>query len=157
MVDLRGTESGRPLILVVEDDSDLLGLLEVMLEEEYRVATAADGREGLEKAQALLPDLILSDFMMPVMSGEDMLRELRKRRELDHVPIIILTANPDEHVRNELLRAGAQDYLVKPFPNDRLLTCVAHHLSSPAAEKASPETRSAEGSLGLMDAPLRPS
>jgi len=102
----------RPLVLVVEDNVEMCRFIAESLNPHYRVVTARNGREGIEKARSLRPDLILSDMMMPVMSGEDMVREIRQQsRELDHTPIVLLTAKADEHSRVELLRHGAQDYI----------------------------------------------
>jgi len=135
----------RPMVLVVEDDPDLRELLTIVIGREYRVATAANGHEGLEKAMALVPDLIVSDLMMPVMGGDQMLRELRRRSELDHVPFIIMTASPSPALRAELLRTGAQDHLVKPFSNEQLRSRVAYHLARSNGEDA----RNGASDLGL--------
>ena len=90
----------------------------------YWVTRAFNGREGLEKALAVPPDLILSDVMMPIMSGEQMVEELRRHRFLDDVPIIMLTAKADDELRIKLLRHGVQDYLHKPFMTDEVLARV---------------------------------
>src|SRR5207245_11253450 len=87
---------------------------------EYRVATAFDGREGLEKAHALPPDLILTDVMMPRMRGDELLSELRAHTELATVPVVVLTAKADDDLRVKLLRARAQDFLMKPFSAEAL-------------------------------------
>ena len=118
-----------PLVLVVEDNEDMVAYLLAILGRHYRTASAANGRTGLEKALALHPDLILSDVMMPVVSGDAMVRELRGRRELDDVPVIMLTAKADDALRLSLLRAGVQDYLVKPFAADELLARVGRALA----------------------------
>jgi len=87
----------------------------------YRVASAANGREGLEKAFALRPDVIVSDLQMPIMNGQALLRELRSHPEMDALPVLLLTARDDEDLRVSLLRQGAHDYLVKPFVPAELL------------------------------------
>lgn len=110
-----------PLVLIVEDNPEMNAFLAETLGERYRVATARDGAEGLRKALELRPDLIVSDIMMPRMSGEELVRELRQRRELGSVPILLLTAKADEETRVALLRTGAQDCLLKPFVADELL------------------------------------
>jgi signal transduction histidine kinase len=91
-----------------------------VLASQYRTASAYDGREGLEKAQALHPDVILADLMMPHMSGAQLVQAVRAVPELDSVPIALLTAKADDELRNRLLRSGAQDYLLKPFSPDEL-------------------------------------
>jgi PAS domain S-box-containing protein len=109
-----------PLVLIVEDNPDMNAFVAETLAGGYRVATAFDGQEGLEKALALRPDLILSDVMMPRMSGDRMVRELRRHRELDGVPILLLTARADDELRVKLLKEGAQDCLSKPFSVEEL-------------------------------------
>src|SRR5438552_18177389 len=99
------------------------------LASDYRVATAFDGREGLEKAQALPPDLILTDVMMPPMRGDELLSELRAHIELATVPVVVLTAKVDNDLRVELRRAGAQDFLTKPFSAVELREQVANHVT----------------------------
>jgi signal transduction histidine kinase len=113
-----------PLVLVVEDNADMNEFIAATLRPHYRVASARDGRAGLEKAQALAPDLILADVMMPVMSGDAMVLELRRLPDLADVPIVMLTAKADDELRVKLLKAGVQDYLAKPFNVEELLARV---------------------------------
>ncbi len=108
-------EAERPLVLVVEDNLEMGRFITETLGGEYRTATARDGREGLEMALALRPDLILSDVMMPRMSGDELVRALRSHPELEGTPVVLLTAKADDALRVKLLRDGAQDYLLKPF------------------------------------------
>ena len=119
-------ETSRALVLVVEDNPAMNRFIARTLEGDYRVATALDGREGLEKALALRPDLILSDVMMPRMRGDALLREVRAHSELDTVPVVLLTAKADDDLRVTMLRAGAQDYLTKPFAAEELRARVAN-------------------------------
>ncbi len=109
-----------PLVLVVEDNPDMNAFVAEALGASFRVATAFDGQEGLSKALAIRPDLIVSDVMMPRMSGDEMAEALRRHRELDDVPIIILTAKADDALRVGLLRHGVQDFLEKPFSVEEL-------------------------------------
>ncbi|MDP2341046.1 MAG: ATP-binding protein [Deltaproteobacteria bacterium] len=118
-----------PLVLVVEDNPELNRFLVDTLAVDFKVATAHDGEEGLKMALALMPDLILSDLMMPRMSGDQLVREVRLRRELDDVSIIVLTANADEELRTRLLREGAQDYVSKPFDTGELVARVGNLLA----------------------------
>lgn len=113
-----------PLVLIVEDNADMNAFIADALRQRYRVARARDGRAGLEQALALTPDLILADIMMPVMSGDAMVLELRKQPELAGVPIVMLTARADDDLRVKLLRAGVRDYLAKPFSVAELLARV---------------------------------
>ena len=87
---------------------------------ELRVIAAADARDGLEKAMRLRPDLIVSDLMMPEVSGSEMAEAIRARPELDRISILILTARAEDELRARLLREGVQDYLVKPFSGEEL-------------------------------------
>lgn len=112
--------TGKPLVLVVEDNPEMNQFITTTLATEYRTATAANGQEGLEQAIALQPDLILSDMMMPYLSGDQLVQQLRTHPELDTTPVVMLTAKADDELRVQLLRQGAQDYLMKPFSVEEL-------------------------------------
>jgi len=112
--------AGKPLVLVVEDNPEMSQFITSMLAPDYRTATAANGREGLEQAIALKPDLILSDVMMPYLSGDQFVQQLRTHAELATTPLVMLTAKTDDDLRVRLLRQGAQDYLMKPFSVEEL-------------------------------------
>jgi signal transduction histidine kinase len=103
------------IVLVVEDNSDMRRFIADGLAAEFRVAEAADGREGLARARALRPDLIVSDVMMPNMSGDELLRAVRQEPSLRDTPVLLLTAKSDDALRVRLLREGAQDFVSKPF------------------------------------------
>jgi signal transduction histidine kinase len=113
-----------PLVLVVEDNADMNHFVASALGRTYRVATAFDGREGLGKALTLRPDLIVSDVMMPHLSGDRMVEELRRDPAMNDVPIVMLTAKADDELRVKLLREGVQDYINKPFSTEELLARV---------------------------------
>ena len=119
-------DGGRPLVLVVEDNPDMNLFIAETLGEAYRIASAHDGREGLAKVAALRPDLVVSDVMMPLMSGDQLVRAIRAQPEFDDIPILLLTAKVDDATRVGLLRAGAQDCLTKPFGGDELEARVAN-------------------------------
>jgi signal transduction histidine kinase len=112
--------AGTPLVLVVEDNPEMNQFITTTLASEYRTASAANGQEGLEQAIALQPDLILSDVMMPYLSGDELVQQLRTHPELDTTPVVMLTAKADDELRVQLLRQGAQDYLMKPFSVEEL-------------------------------------
>jgi signal transduction histidine kinase len=114
------SDPDRPLVLVVEDNLEMNRLVTEILVSEYRVASAFDGRDGLAQARALRPDLIVSDVMMPGLSGEELARQVRATPDLDDVPIVMLTAKADDALRVRVLRAGVQDYVMKPFSADEL-------------------------------------
>lgn len=112
--------SSAPLILVVEDNPEMSRFIVEGLAGEYRVLSAHAGREGLGLAIKSRPDVILADVMMPEYSGEDLLRELRSRPEFETIPIVLITAKADREARLRALRAGAQDYILKPFSIEEL-------------------------------------
>jgi len=114
-----------PLVLVVEDNIDMNEFIAATLRPYYRVYSAFNGREGMEKTLALHPDLILTDLMMPEMSGDDMVYELRRQPATRDIPIVMITAKTDENLRVRLLKEGVQDYLNKPFSVDELLARVS--------------------------------
>lgn len=124
-----------PLLLVVEDNKFLLTYLQTLLKPYYRVAVAGDGIEGLEKAKELLPNLILSDQIMPLKNGLDLLKEIRNTAELSSTPVIFLTARSGMEARIESLDAGADDYISKPCDERELLARVRNLLRSHAAEQ----------------------
>jgi DNA-binding response OmpR family regulator/two-component sensor histidine kinase len=119
-----GPSENSPLILVVEDNVAMNSFLRETLSREYRVVTAVNGQEGVKLALKYVPDCIVSDVMMPVMSGEEMVQIIRDHRELETVPILLLTAKADDELKVRLLRSGVQDFLQKPFKLDDLLARV---------------------------------
>ena len=109
-------------ILIIEDEKGLVQSLTWYFNREgYETVVAADGAEGLRKAQALLPDLILLDLMLPGMGGLDVCRELRSGAKTKLIPIIIITARAEETDEVIGLSMGADDYVTKPFSNKVLL------------------------------------
>ena len=130
-----GPDEG-PLVLVVEDNPDMNRFIADTLGRHWRVACAHDGHEGLDRAVALHPDLVVSDVMMPGMSGDELLRALRLRDDLGGIPVLMLTARSDEASRINLLREGAQDYLTKPFVADELVARVANLIRLKQAREA---------------------
>lgn len=113
-----------PHILIVEDNEDMNGFIAAILAPHYRISSAFNGEEGLEKAMQLQPDMIIADVMMPKMSGDQMVLELRQNHHMTDVPIVMLTAKSDPELRVKLLQHGVQEYLEKPFSNEELLARV---------------------------------
>jgi len=111
-----------PLILVVEDNQDARTFIRKALEPKYRVEEAVDGAEGIKKALALIPDMIISDVMMPDTDGFELCRQLKKHISTSHVPIVLLTAKVSEDSVVKGLKQGADDYITKPFNTEILLT-----------------------------------
>lgn len=112
------TESSKPdttTILLVEDNQDVAFYIGDLLKDRYRLLYARDGKEGLEKAIEYMPDLILTDLMMPGMNGFDLCKEIRNSFVLNHIPIIIITAKSDDMDKVQGIEAGADAYLLKPF------------------------------------------
>jgi PAS domain S-box-containing protein len=114
----------RATVLVVEDNLDMNRFIAQTLAENYEVLCAFNGQEGLEKAVAIRPTMIVSDIMMPVMNGAEMIAEIGKRSELADIPILILSAKADEELKIELLAGRAQDFVTKPFSEKDLLVRV---------------------------------
>ncbi|RMG54212.1 MAG: response regulator, partial [Bacteroidetes bacterium] len=110
----------QPLLLVVEDHADLRRYLCDLLTPAYRVITAEHGRAGLEKAQSAMPDLILTDIMMPEMDGLAFTRAIREDLRTGHIPVIQLTAKAGRDSRLEGLATAADDYLTKPVDPEEL-------------------------------------
>ncbi|MBP7338032.1 phosphate regulon transcriptional regulator PhoB [Niveispirillum sp.] len=112
----------KPLILVVEDEVDLVTLLSYNLEREgFRVITAGDGEEALLLADERSPHLILLDWMLPLMSGLEVCRQLRRNPKTRETPVIMLTARGEEADKVRGLNSGADDYLSKPFSPTELV------------------------------------
>ncbi len=116
-------------ILLVDDNADMREYVGRLLAERWQVETAADGAAGLELARARPPDLVLTDVMMPGLDGFGLLRELRADERTRNVPVIILSARAGEEAHVEGLRAGANDYLVKPFSARELVARVESQLA----------------------------
>lgn len=114
----------RTSILVVEDNDELRTLLRTILSEEYQVWEAVHGEEGLRLAQERQPDLIISDVLMPVMDGLEMVRRLKEDAATAHLPVIILSAKASLDDRIQGLESGVDDYLPKPFHASYLLARV---------------------------------
>ena len=112
--------SARPRILVVEDNPDMNRFIVQCLDRDYDVVSAFDGREGLQKALEFKPVLVISDIMMPNVSGVEMIAAMRERVELASIPIFLLSAKADEELMVKLLDDGVRDYLVKPFTEREL-------------------------------------
>jgi CheY-like chemotaxis protein len=102
-------------ILVADDNAEVRAYVRAHLERRYRVMEATDGREALEVARRALPDLVVSDVMMPRMDGFDLCRALKSDPETDYIPVLLLTARASSDSKIEGLQEGADDYLTKPF------------------------------------------
>lgn len=108
-------------ILLVEDDPQLLSMLIDIFSDQYSVSTATDGAEGIEKAREILPQIILSDIMMPITTGIELCTTLKGDVATSHIPVVLLTARSTTEQTIEGLNCGADDYIVKPFNTNLLL------------------------------------
>ena len=120
----------REIILIVEDDHDLRAYLKNCLQKKYNVLEAVNGAEGLNKATANLPDIIVTDVMMPEMDGVEMCKNLKANPETSHIPVLILTAKTAQEQQNEGLEAGAWDYITKPFNTQSVLKKIDNIIDS---------------------------
>ncbi|MEY3368692.1 MAG: hypothetical protein RI973_1847 [Bacteroidota bacterium] len=127
-------------ILVVEDNADLRAYIALLLGMKYRVREAVNGQEAWEQLQGEdLPDLVISDLMMPVMDGLELLERVKGSDRLCNLPVIMLTARADVQVRLRALRIGVDDYLSKPFVEEELLVRVARLLDNYRQRRELPE------------------
>jgi two-component system phosphate regulon response regulator PhoB len=112
----------KPLVLVVEDEAPLATMLRYNLEKQgYRVEEAADGQEALTRISETQPDLVLLDWMLPVMSGIEVCRQIRRRPVTRDLPVIMVTARTEDQDAVRALNTGADDYITKPFNLEALL------------------------------------
>ncbi|GAC1605376.1 MAG: hypothetical protein NVS4B10_18860 [Myxococcales bacterium] len=145
------SDAERGLVLVCEDSPEMRRFIERSLRADFRVALAEDGAGALEQALALRPDLLITDMMMPTMTGEELLAQVRARAELAALPVMVLTARSDDETRVRLLRAGAQDYLTKPFLADELRARARNLISLSRARRIlGEELESSQGELHLL-------
>ncbi|HVT89631.1 MAG TPA: ATP-binding protein [Tepidisphaeraceae bacterium] len=110
-----------PTVLVVEDNPEMNDFIVEALSGKFRVITAFDGQDGLDKAVQILPDLIVTDLMMPRKTGEEMVQELRKTPEVADIPVLVLTAKANDRLRISMFRDGVQAFLAKPFLSEELV------------------------------------
>ena len=121
-VDENGKSRDKNIVLVVEDNADVRKYIRGPLEPHYTVVEAKNGREGIDKAKDIIPDLIVSDIMMPEADGYELCRVLKKEVKTSHIPIVLLTAKASEQSVIEGLETGADDYITKPFNTKILVT-----------------------------------
>lgn len=115
-------KAGKPVVLLVEDDEDILQLLSDIFSSSYTVYTATDGQMGFDMALQLQPDLVVSDVMMPIMSGKEMCYKIKNCLDISYIPVVLLTAQASDSHTLEGYMFGADDYITKPFNVKLLLT-----------------------------------
>jgi two-component system, OmpR family, phosphate regulon response regulator PhoB len=122
MLDAVSTSPSKPLVLLVEDEAALVTMLRYNLEKQgFRVDEATDGQEALTRIAEAPPDLVLLDWMLPVVSGIEVCRQLRRRPATRELPVIMVTARIEDQDAVRALNTGADDYITKPFSVDALL------------------------------------
>ncbi len=117
----------KQIVLVVEDNKDVSRYISSLLEDKYSVITARNGQEGLEMAEEYIPDIIITDVMMPVKDGVCLCTELKQNVMLNHIPVIMVTAKSDDEDRIKGLKCGAEVYIKKPFYSEELFASI-HNL-----------------------------
>ena len=113
-------DSAKEVVLIVEDNHDMRGYIRENLEGDYRVIQAKNGEEGINKALEFIPDLVITDVMMPAVNGFELTEILKSDNKSSHIPIIMLTAKADEESKLKGLEKGVDDYLIKPFSTKEL-------------------------------------
>ena len=165
-----GEKDVRPVLLIVEDNDDIRQYVKDSLREDYRIVEGCDGQEGLSAAFGKIPDIIVSDIMMPQMDGVEMTRRLKDDVRTSHIPIILLTAKNTTEDKEEGYNSGADSYLTKPFSAKLLRSRIQNLLSSrrrlaelilfrqqealeqaESDEKATPEEKSGMSALSNLD------
>ena len=137
-------------ILVVDDEPDITALVAYHLARAgYRVSTASNGQDALKAAREERPEVVVLDLMLPGVSGYEVLRELRKRKETSDIGVILLTARREEADRIKGLSLGADDYLTKPFSPQELTLRVASVLRRIAAPAVVAGSHVVEGPLSI--------
>ena len=114
-------DSNLPVVLIVEDNNDMRVFLRNILTGKYKIEEAVNGSEGVDKAKSLLPDIIISDVMMPLLDGIELTHKLKHDIDTSHIPIILLTARSTDESKIEGIKTGADEYIYKPFNSDFLV------------------------------------
>lgn len=118
-----------PIALVVEDNPDVIAYMRACLQGQFWVETATDGATGRDRAVKLIPDIVVSDVMMPGMDGYELCQTLKRDERTNHIPVILLTAKADHFSRLTGLEVGADTYLTKPFDREELLASMKNLLT----------------------------
>ena len=149
-----GDSGNKPVVLIVDDSDDVRKYLSRLLENNYTIYEAANGEEGIKEATRSLPDLIISDVMMPSMDGIEFCRRIKSEWQTSDIPVILLTAKASSESKIEGLETGADDYLTKPFDSRELFTRIKNLLEqrNRLREKYSKDIDSLNKTNGLSDA-----
>jgi ABC-type sugar transport system substrate-binding protein/DNA-binding response OmpR family regulator len=117
-------------VLIVDDNADIRAFLRTILQDKYQISEAADGKQGLALANEIVPDLIVSDVMMPVMNGLEFCQRIKSGTATSHIPVILLTARALNQHQIEGFESGADAYITKPFSSELLLVRINNLLKS---------------------------
>ena len=128
--DIIGEDDSRQQILIIDDNADIRHYLRSVLDKHYNVLEAVNGKEGVSMTQKYLPDLVISDIMMPEMNGLECCQIIKRTKITCHIPVILLTARAQEAQRIEGFEYGADEYMTKPFSSEVLLARVNNLLSN---------------------------
>lgn len=138
-------------ILIIDDDPDILDVLNLTLSETFTVISASNGKEGLEQVKTKNPDIIITDYNMPVMNGPEFCRNLRKDILLRHLPVIMLTGKGDTKDMVLGIESGADDYLIKPFEPESLLARIRMILTRTSRSLDANPLTHLPGNTSIMD------
>ncbi|MCE7994733.1 MAG: response regulator [Roseivirga sp.] len=127
---LNGQVTDQPVLLIVEDNADIRAYVRKHLSAEYRIVEAENGLEGFKMTEETLPDLVISDIMMPLSDGYELCTRIKQHPDLDFIPVILLTAKAEKSMKIEGLDLGADDYVIKPFEIDELKARVRNLIQS---------------------------
>lgn len=116
--------SGKKAMLIIEDNKEICDYIKSVFKPEYLVYEAADGEQGLKMVMEIMPDIVISDVMMPGMNGIELCRLIKENPELNHIPVILLTASTSPDVKLKGIEGGADDYVNKPFEKEILMARV---------------------------------
>jgi signal transduction histidine kinase/DNA-binding response OmpR family regulator/streptogramin lyase len=130
-------------ILLVEDNPQLRNYIQLILQEKYNVITAENGRDALEQLATRNPQLVISDIMMPIMDGFELLEQLKTNDQFRHLPVIMLTARSNANDKLKALRIGVDDYILKPFNEDELTARIDNLIQNAASRTAVNENKKA--------------
>jgi DNA-binding response OmpR family regulator len=114
----------KPLILIVEDNDDLRSFLYDIFSEKYQVIEAENGKKGMEFALEFRPELIITDYFMPVMDGMEMCKKLKSDNQTSHIPLLMLSSIMNNELKLKSIEIGIEDYIQKPFNIESLMLTI---------------------------------